>query len=54
MRTLKKELLWLEEFAGLDEAHERLSSWINFYNHSCLHLPLGYKSPQEYEQLYLV
>jgi hypothetical protein len=24
MRTLKEELLWLEEFAGLDEACEKL------------------------------
>jgi transposase InsO family protein len=53
MRTLKEELLWLEEFAGLDEAHEKLSVWIDFYNHRYLHSALGYKSPMEYEQLYL-
>ncbi len=52
MRTLKEELLWLEEFAGLDEAHEKLSTWIDFYNHRYLHSALGYKSPQEYERLY--
>jgi putative transposase len=52
MRTLKEELLWLEEFAGLDEAHEKLSVWIDFYNHRYLHSALGYKSPMEYEQLY--
>jgi hypothetical protein len=32
MRTLKEELLWLEEFAGLDEAHEKLSAWNECYN----------------------
>jgi putative transposase len=52
MRTLKEELLWLEEFAGLDEAQEKLSAWIDFYNQRYLHSALGYKSPMEYEQLF--
>ena len=50
MRTLKEELLWLEEFASLDEAHDMVSAWLNFYNTSYLHSALGYKSPVEYEQ----
>lgn len=53
MRTLKEELLWLEEFVSLDEAQEKLSAWIDFYNNYYLHSALGYRSPQEYEQLYL-
>jgi transposase InsO family protein len=40
------------EFAGLDEAREKLSAWIDFYNKDYLHLALGYKSPQEYERLF--
>ena len=52
MRTMKEELLWLEEFAGLEEAREKLSTWIDFYNHHYLHSSLGYQSPREYEQLY--
>ena len=52
MRSLKEELLWLEEFAGLDEARERLSIWIDFYNKRYLHSALGYRSPEEYERLY--
>jgi len=52
MRTLKEELLWLEEFAGLDEAQAKLSVWIDFYNKRYLYSVLGYKSPIEYEQLY--
>jgi len=52
MRTLKEELLWLEELAELDEAQEKLSAWIDFYNTDYLHSALGYKSPQEYERLY--
>jgi len=52
MRTLKEELLWLEEFASLDEACEKVSAWLNFYNTSYLHSALGYKSPVEYEQIF--
>ena len=52
MRTLKEELLWLEEFDGLEEAREKLSAWIDFYNKDYLHSALGYKSPEEYERLF--
>lgn len=52
MRTLKEELLWLEEFAGLEEAREKLSAWFAYYNNRYLHSALGYISPQEYEQRY--
>jgi transposase InsO family protein len=52
MRTLKEELLWLEEFAGLDKARDQLSARIDFYNNSYLHSALGFRSPQEYERLY--
>lgn len=52
MRTLKEELLWLEEFAGLEEAREKLAAWIGFYNKEYLHSALGYKSPLEYELIF--
>jgi len=26
----RKKLLWLEEFAGLDEAQDKLSAWMTF------------------------
>lgn len=47
-----RRLLWLEELAGLEEAHDKLSVWIESYNNSCLNAALGYKSQQEYERLY--
>ena len=37
---------------GLDEAQDKLSVWIDFYNKRYLYSVLGYKSPIEYEQLY--
>jgi hypothetical protein len=52
MQTPKEELLWLEEFAGLDEAQDKSLMWIDFCNKRYLHMALGYKSPQEYERLY--
>jgi putative transposase len=52
MRTMKEEFLWLEEFAGLEEAHEKLSARLDFNNHNYLHSALGYKSPTEYERLF--
>jgi putative transposase len=52
MRTLKEELLWLEEFAGLENARKKLSAWIDFYNKDYPHSALGYKSPEEYERLF--
>ena len=52
MRTLKEELLWLEEFAGSKEAREKLSAWIDFYNKDYLHSALGSRSPQKYERLF--
>ena len=46
-RTLKEDLLWLEEFVSQEEAREKLSAWVDFYNQDYLHSALGYKSPQE-------
>ena len=51
MRTMKEELLWLEEFISLDEAREKLSVGIDFYHNRYLHSALGYICPQEYERL---
>jgi len=42
----------LEEFAGLDEAHEKLSAWFAYYNNRYLHSALGYMSPKEFERRY--
>jgi len=53
MRTIKEELIWLNEFRSLDEARERIEDWImNFYNRVYVHSALGYLSPEEYEVKY--
>ncbi|HPO79631.1 MAG TPA: integrase core domain-containing protein [Candidatus Hydrothermia bacterium] len=53
MRTIKEELIWLNEFSSLEEARQKISSWIEIdYNRLYIHSELGYMSPQEYEALY--
>jgi transposase InsO family protein len=36
----------------LEEAKERISEWVDFYNHLYVHSSLGYLSPEEYELKY--
>lgn len=53
IRTIKEELIWLNEFRSLDEARERIEDWItNCYNKLYVHSALGYLSPEEYELKY--
>ena len=53
IRTVKEELIWLNEFGSLEEARERIEDWIrNYYNRLYVHSSLGYLSPEEYELKY--
>ena len=48
--TLKKELVFFEDYATRDEAHQSLFESIEmFYNRVRRHSALGYKSPAEFE-----
>jgi len=50
MRTIKEELLWLREFASLEEARTAIHHWITVEDHERdVHSSLGYKSPREFE-----
>lgn len=54
MRTIKEELLWLQEFPNLETAREAIKAWIAIdYNQRYVHSALGYKSPLEFEQAWL-
>lgn len=49
IRTIKEELLWLEEFQTVDEAEKKIGNWIEEkYNREYLHSGLGYLSPEEF------
>ena len=53
MRTIKEELLWLNEFSSLEEAKGKLEKWIKEdYNKNYVHSTLEYKSPEEFEKYY--
>jgi len=53
MRTIKEEIIWLNEFSSLEEAREKIGRWIDIdYNKFYVHSELGYKSPEEYEAMY--
>ena len=49
--TLKKELIYLEQYETRDEARQSIFEYIEmFYNRVRRHSGLGYKSPAEFEQ----
>jgi len=53
MRTIKEEIIWVNEFETLEEAIQKIGKWIeNDYNMSYVHSKLGYMSPNEFEALY--
>lgn len=53
MRTIKEEIIWLNEFSSLEEAKEKIGHWIEAdYNKFYVHSELGYRSPEEFEEQY--
>ncbi|SNR65474.1 Integrase core domain-containing protein [Desulfurobacterium atlanticum] len=45
IRTIKEEVICVNEFDSLDEAREKIKGFIEFYNREYPHLAIGYKSP---------
>ncbi len=53
MRTIKEEIIYLNEFGSLEEVKEKISRWLEVdYNKLYVHSELSYRSPEEFEQLY--
>ena len=51
IRTIKEELLWLNEFGSFEEAEARIGAWIEEdYNRLYVHSALGYLSLEEFAQ----
>ncbi len=50
MRTLKEELVWINEGHTPSSFLEGLNDWINAYNHEYLHSSLGYVAPIIFEK----
>lgn len=53
MRTLKAELVWINEFTSPSIFLEALDTWPDAYNANYLHSSLGYRSPEVFEAEYL-
>lgn len=45
IRTMKEEILWLNEWQNLSELKLSLTNWIDWYNEEYLHSSLDYKTP---------
>mgnify|MGYP000442267748 FL=1 len=53
MRTIKEEIIWLNEFSSFEEAKEKIERWIEEdYNKLYVHSQLNYMSPEEFEARY--
>lgn len=50
MRTLKEELVWVNEWQSPTAFCAALDDWINYYNTRYLHSTLGYRSPEAVER----
>jgi transposase InsO family protein len=53
VRTIKEEVIWLNEFETFSEAKATIGRWIEHdYNKLYVHSTLDYMSPEEFEVLY--
>ena len=53
IRTIKEEVIWINEFGSVKEGEEKIGRWIEVdYNKLYVHSELGYISPEGYEGLY--
>jgi len=52
MRTIKEELVWLNEWTSPDLFFKAFNKWITYYNNEYLHSTLGYLTPSNFEQKY--
>ena len=50
MRTIKEELVWINEFADIWEFKKALKDWIDSYNSDYLHSALGWMTPEQFEE----
>ena len=48
IRTIKEEVIWVNEFRSLEEAKEKIGQFVEFYNEKYPHSAIGYKSPSVY------
>jgi hypothetical protein len=52
IRTIKEDLVWINDFSTIDEFKEKLAIWIQNYNNDYPHSSIGYKTPSEFENIW--
>ena len=53
IRTIKEEVIWINEFGSVKEGEEKIGRWIEVdYNKLYVHSEFGHISPEGYEALY--
>jgi transposase InsO family protein len=53
IRTMKKDLVWPNDFATPFELQAALDKWVINYNIDYPHSSLSYKTPCEFEEMHL-
>ncbi|HRW98694.1 MAG TPA: IS3 family transposase [Cyclobacteriaceae bacterium] len=49
-RTMKEDLIWLQEWFSYQQLHTALTAWIDRYNNDYPHSTINYLTPQQYEE----
>jgi len=50
MRTLKEELVWINEWRSPQDFFGKLDRWVEYYNNEYLHSSLKYQTPANFEK----
>ncbi len=50
IRTLKEELIWLQEWQSVEELKTALDEFVEYFNENYLHSALQYKTPNQFEK----
>lgn len=53
MRTIKEELIWLQEWSSVEELGRAMAEFVESFNAGYLHSALRYKTPDEFEEEWL-
>jgi transposase InsO family protein len=53
MRTIKEDLIWINEWESAIQLEKALDKWVRAYNHDYPHSTLKHLTPYQYERCYL-
>lgn len=51
IRSIKEDLIWPNQWFSFQQLHHALKRWIYHYNNDFPHSAIGYKTPQQFEDL---